>query len=381
MWLFERLRSPAPSLRTSSSSMTTSRSFANMKDALRDNPDISTSQPTSSSNLFFSKTHDAAQSLTSPIRRVFYINGERAETFPRINALVPEQLETKKSIIYAMGSLYTSLLPCLVVAGVGTLISQDFVEARARLGEEVIPIEHPSLGRRRSSAPARSAGPVRMVSVAVSAAIPEDESTTHSAMSSDAPEVDKSKWNRASLPRPSLERMERTKVKILLLNGTHDRETEGYTAMDFVLAITDVLNYSVIAQHGGGDMVTKVMNMRDARTDMEGAEGFWRLWNFPDDREGEDGFHEDEADDVLSEMESSNDRRYLVKPYPPRAYITHLLYAEDSQVAVEVERIELLGVRCLRVPKAGSLKMGNSVHSAGYFGEEELRSVLEPILM
>ncbi|KAI8833093.1 hypothetical protein BJ741DRAFT_566441 [Chytriomyces cf. hyalinus JEL632] len=246
-------------------------SLSKSLDVLKDSP---------SANLFFSKTHQIPP-LPSPIRRVFYINSERAETFPKLNALLPEHLETKKSIVYSMGSLYTSLLPCLVVAG--------------------------GFGA-----------------------------------SADSDDLDK--------------------VKILLLNGTHDRETDGYTAMDFVLAITDVLNYSVIAEYGGGEACRKVMMMRDAKTDMDGAEA------------------------------SLKGRGYLVKPYPPRAYITHLLYAEDSQVLVEVERIGSLGIKCVMVPKSGTIascdresaslqNTAPSKHIKGHFGSEELRSVLEPLLL
>ncbi|KAJ3006947.1 UNVERIFIED_CONTAM: hypothetical protein HDU68_003783, partial [Siphonaria sp. JEL0065] len=136
--------------------------------------------------------------LPSPIRRVFYISPDNhTETIPKVNQLVPQQLSTKRTVIYGMGSLYTSLLPNLVVPGVGEMISNDY---------------------RRSD----------------------------------------------------------SRSKILLLNGTHDRETEGYTAMDFVLAITDTLNYSVIADRGGEGMVKKVMTKRDASTDMDGADQVWR---------------------------------------------------------------------------------------------------------
>ncbi|KAI9338804.1 hypothetical protein BDR26DRAFT_821215, partial [Obelidium mucronatum] len=124
-------------------------------------------------NLFFSKSHTEVPPLPSPIRRVYYITPDLTETVPTVNQLVPKQLDTKRTVIYGMGSLYTSLLPNLVVPGVGGMIAKDY-------------------GVNRNCVAARR--------------------------------------------------------KILLLNGTHDRETEGYTAMDFVLAITDVLNYSVIAE-------------------------------------------------------------------------------------------------------------------------------------
>ncbi|KAJ3236541.1 hypothetical protein HDU78_004545 [Chytriomyces hyalinus] len=472
-------------------------SLSKSLDVLKDSP---------SANLFFSKTHQIPP-LPSPIRRVFYINSERAETFPKINALLPEHLETKKSIIYSMGSLYTSLLPCLVVAGVGSLIARDFVEKRRKLKAEVRKLRegfqtlgakniannnpisplasvHPTshnFTMNTSMSPPRATSlyptgpPKTFTSSSTSPFIfptPTPDSFSVAALNLDdtvglemtarstnlnrtirsttlPPPPLKSRNNSTntesrhgseetktphstpkvpprhrafSTPSDSIEGFgtsadsdDLDKVKILLLNGTHDRETDGYTAMDFVLAITDVLNYSVIAEYGGGEACRKVMMMRDAKTDMDGAEAVWRWSGVPSEEELEVEAHlladrirrevsiesvnalADEDDDDLmaqdiSEMESLKGRGYLVKPYPPRAYITHLLYAEDSQVLVEVDRIGALGIKCVMVPKSGTMascdresaslqNTSPSKHIKGHFGSEELRSVLEPLLL
>lgn len=80
------------------------------------------------------------------------------EVFPAVNDSVLEQLKQVDCIVYAMGSLYTSICPSLVLHGVGETISMT----------------------------------------------------------------------------PCL--------KVLLLNGSHDRETTNMTASDFVTAICDALN-------------------------------------------------------------------------------------------------------------------------------------------
>ncbi|XP_022848060.1 uncharacterized protein LOC111370542 isoform X2 [Olea europaea var. sylvestris] len=82
------------------------------------------------------------------------------KVFPNANPTVLEQLRSVDCIIFAMGSLFTSICPSLVLLGIGEIISS------------------------------------------------------------------------------------RTCPKVLLLNGTHDRETSGLTASCFVTAISDALNRS-----------------------------------------------------------------------------------------------------------------------------------------
>ncbi|XP_074308047.1 uncharacterized protein YNL011C [Silene latifolia] len=108
------------------------------------------------------KSRTSDQALPSKIKRVFYMSSEGKnllhEVFPAPNPAVLEQLHAVDCVVYAMGSLFTSICPSLVLIGIGEIIS---------------------------------ARPCR---------------------------------------------------KILLLNGTHDRETSSFTASCFVTAITDALN-------------------------------------------------------------------------------------------------------------------------------------------
>ncbi|CAN8316092.1 unnamed protein product [Cochlearia groenlandica] len=108
------------------------------------------------------KRHCLTSGLPSKIKRVFYMSSEGNnllhEVFPPANPTVLEQLRSVDCIVYAMGSLFTSICPSLVLLGVGEVISS------------------------------------------------------------------------------------RSCRKVLLLNGTRDRETSGFTASCFVIAIADALN-------------------------------------------------------------------------------------------------------------------------------------------
>lgn len=82
------------------------------------------------------------------------------------------------------------------------------------------------------------------------------------------------------------------RVKALLLNGSNDRETDGYTAVDYIRAITSVLN---------------------SQYPPSGLEN--------------------------------------VPLYPISAFITHLVYLEGTKVAVDVEAMTTLGIKCILVGK------------------------------
>ncbi|XP_009775897.1 uncharacterized protein YNL011C isoform X1 [Nicotiana sylvestris] len=120
------------------------------------------SHPTHGSMQPIDKEASSAPALPSRIKRIFYMSSEGSnllhEVFPNVNPTVLEQLRSVDCIIFAMGSLFTSICPSLVLLGVGETISS------------------------------------------------------------------------------------RTCPKVLLLNGTHDRETSGFDASCFVTAITDALN-------------------------------------------------------------------------------------------------------------------------------------------
>ncbi|OAX42565.1 UPF0052-domain-containing protein [Rhizopogon vinicolor AM-OR11-026] len=83
------------------------------------------------------------------------------------------------------------------------------------------------------------------------------------------------------------------RVKVLILNSKNDRETDGYTAVDYIRAIASVLNsqYSL----GGIGNATR---------------------------------------------------------YPISAFVTHLVYLEGTEIEVDLETITTLGVRCILADKA-----------------------------
>lgn len=113
-------------------------------------------------NIQFSKSEN--EELPARITRIWYINPYGQEIRPPANPRVLEALQDSQAIIYSIGSLYTSIIPSLVLRGVGQSIvsgparhkilivngtldretgpsSQsftvvDFVEAIARAGEE-----------------------------------------------------------------------------------------------------------------------------------------------------------------------------------------------------------------------------------------------------
>ncbi|KAG8385454.1 hypothetical protein BUALT_Bualt03G0047000 [Buddleja alternifolia] len=127
------------------------------------------SHPTNGSMQLINKNDSLVPALPSRIKRVFYMSSEGSnllhEVFPAVNPTVLEQLRTTDCIIFAMGSLFTSICPSLVLLGIGEIISS------------------------------------------------------------------------------------RSCAKVLLLNGTHDRETSGFTASCFVTAITDALNRTYGGPH------------------------------------------------------------------------------------------------------------------------------------
>lgn len=120
------------------------------------------SHPTSGTMQHIDKGCSSVPALPSRIKRVFYMSNEGGnslhEVFPMVNASVLDRLSNVDCIVYAMGSLFTSVCPSLVLRGIGEIISS------------------------------------------------------------------------------------RNCPKVLLLNGTHDRETNGFSASGFVTSITDALN-------------------------------------------------------------------------------------------------------------------------------------------
>ncbi|KAE8148145.1 hypothetical protein BDV25DRAFT_168654 [Aspergillus avenaceus] len=68
----------------------------------------------------FSKTDN--EDLASRITRIWYINAYGQEIAPPANPRVLDSLQDSQAIIYSIGSLYTSLIPSLILRGVGQAI-------------------------------------------------------------------------------------------------------------------------------------------------------------------------------------------------------------------------------------------------------------------
>lgn len=79
-------------------------------------------------NISFSK--DDEEDLPSRIARVWYINPYGHEIWPVANPKVLAALRGAETVIYSIGSLYTSIIPSLVLRGVGAAIAGGGVGTR-----------------------------------------------------------------------------------------------------------------------------------------------------------------------------------------------------------------------------------------------------------
>ncbi|KAH8672768.1 hypothetical protein BGZ60DRAFT_284965 [Tricladium varicosporioides] len=68
----------------------------------------------------FAKTH--TEDLPFPIDRIWYINPYGQEIRPSPNPKVLQSIGQANCVIYSIGSLYTSIIPCLILRGVGDAI-------------------------------------------------------------------------------------------------------------------------------------------------------------------------------------------------------------------------------------------------------------------
>lgn len=68
------------------------------------------------------KVRAGTVALPSPIKKIYYVNQYGNEVVPSANVNVLKALSECEAIIYAMGSLYTSIIPSLIVPGIGAKI-------------------------------------------------------------------------------------------------------------------------------------------------------------------------------------------------------------------------------------------------------------------
>lgn len=72
-----------------------------------------------------SEAHQAFEPLSSRIDRIFYVNQFGGEITLPVNRTVLKALKKSEGIIYGMGSLYTSIIPSLILDGVGRVIRES----------------------------------------------------------------------------------------------------------------------------------------------------------------------------------------------------------------------------------------------------------------
>ncbi|KAI9486557.1 MAG: hypothetical protein EXX96DRAFT_549561 [Benjaminiella poitrasii] len=235
-------------------------------------------------NLIFSKSTE--EKLSAPISRIYYMNEYGQEIYPLPNPKILDHLSKRTDLVYSIGSLYTSILPCLILRKVGHAIA-------------------------RSS------------------------SLRH---------------------------------KILILNGTTDRETDGYTALDFIGTITNALNESQLIDarrqyynshseedplggslrqngHSQNELYRRPVDHGFRRWPPQPALGRLQISRASSTVNGQE-----EGYPSYGYFNSSQSHMFppeLVPNQPPSTYITHLIYLSNSLIHVDVKAIEALGIQCV----------------------------------
>ncbi|EMS22752.1 hypothetical protein NBRC10512_006573 [Rhodotorula toruloides] len=88
---------------------------------------------TRSRNLEFTKDASEIPPLPSRIRRIFYLSTHGLEIHPRPNSTFLQSLRDASILVYAPGSLYTSIVPCLALKPVGELVARGNIAKKVLL--------------------------------------------------------------------------------------------------------------------------------------------------------------------------------------------------------------------------------------------------------
>lgn len=101
-------------------------------------------------HIAFSKTLE--EDLPARIQRVWYINPYGHEIWPLVNDKVLQALDRSRTVIYSIGSLFTSIIPSLVLKGVGSAVTKPSVRHKvlilnAKLDRETGPRADPMTAR------------------------------------------------------------------------------------------------------------------------------------------------------------------------------------------------------------------------------------------
>jgi len=79
-------------------------------------------------DISFSKEHEVP--LTARIERIWYINPYGQEIRLKANPKVVEALKSATSVVFSIGSLYTSIIPNLILRGVGEALSSPTIRSK-----------------------------------------------------------------------------------------------------------------------------------------------------------------------------------------------------------------------------------------------------------
>ncbi len=92
---------------------------------------------------------DDEEDLPAPIERVWYINPYGHEIWPVANSKVLAALQGARAVVFSIGSLYTSIVPSLILHGVGAALADGPSERRkililnSKIDRETGPKTHP----------------------------------------------------------------------------------------------------------------------------------------------------------------------------------------------------------------------------------------------
>ncbi|KAI5810983.1 hypothetical protein DFH27DRAFT_530657 [Peziza echinospora] len=79
-------------------------------------------------NIVFEKENEPE--LPSRIDRIWYINPYGQEIRPPANPKVVAAINEAEAVVYSIGSLYTSIIPCLILRGIGHAISSPAIKSK-----------------------------------------------------------------------------------------------------------------------------------------------------------------------------------------------------------------------------------------------------------
>lgn len=250
------------------------------------------------SAISFTKDHCLVDNLPSRIERVWYINPYGQEIRPPPNLRVLESIRESQAVIYSIGSLYTSLIPNLILRGVG-----------------------------------------------------------------DAIRTSQARW------------------KILILNGSLDRETIGtngvpFTALDFVNAVTKALDESRASSNSNGTSTPNpslTPNPNDATPTSQTPSLLSPTYR-PQTSSSTT------SSSSASTLSTSAPAPTFFPPPPPNPYITHLIHLSGPGTpSVDKALLASMGVECIRLYGRPDIDANGAVVGMRYDGNA-LMGALETIL-